>query len=40
MFGTGVVLAMLLLRVVIPVVLLLWVGETIRRRDLAGLRRA
>ncbi len=40
MFGTGVVLAMLVLRVIIPVGLLLWVGETVRRRDLAALRRA
>ncbi len=40
MFGAGVVFVMLLLRVVIPVALLLWVGEAIRRREVAGLRRA
>ncbi len=40
MYGTGVMLVMLLLRVVVPVGLLLWIGETARRRNVAGFRRA
>ncbi len=39
MYGTEVVLALLLLRLVIPLSLLLWLGEGIRRRQLDDLRR-
>jgi hypothetical protein len=39
MYGSLVVLTMLLLRVVIPVGLVLWAGEAVRRRDLAEMRR-
>lgn len=40
MYGTEVMLVMLLLRLVVPVGLLLWVGETIRRRQLVDFNRA
>ncbi len=36
MYGIGVMLVMLVLRVVIPVGLLLWIGEKIRQRQLPG----
>ena len=39
MFGTEVMLVMFLLRVAIPVGLLLWIGETIQRRNLAKFHR-
>ncbi len=39
MYGSVVVITMLLLRVVIPVGLMLWVGEAARRRDLAEIHR-
>ncbi len=39
MFGAEVVVTMLVLRVIIPVGLLLWVGETVRRRNVAEFRR-
>ncbi len=39
MYGTLVVVTMLVLRVVIPVSLVLWAGETARRHELAEVRR-
>ncbi len=39
MFGTTVIVVMLLLRLVIPVGLLLWVGESVRRRYPAAFDR-
>lgn len=39
MYGPEVILIMLVLRVVIPVGLLLWVGEIARRRNLANFQR-
>lgn len=39
MYGSLVVITMLLLRVIIPVGLVLWAGEAARRRDLAHFRR-
>ncbi len=40
MNGPEVMLVMLLLRLVVPFSLLLWIGETARRRDLPGMHRA
>ncbi len=40
MYGSEVMLVMLLLRVVVPVGLLLWIGESARRRNTASFRRA
>lgn len=39
MYGTLVVATLLVLRVIIPVGLMLWAGEAVRRRDLAALRK-
>jgi hypothetical protein len=39
MYGTLVVFTILVLRVVIPVVLLLWLGEVARRRSLSNFGR-
>ena len=39
MYGAEVILVMLVLRLVIPVGLLLWVGEIARRRNPANFER-
>lgn len=39
MYGTAVMVIMLLLRVVIPVSLLLWIGEVVQRRHPASFNR-
>ncbi len=40
MNATGILVTMLLLRLIIPLGLLLWIGEIARRRQLASLHRA
>lgn len=40
MYATEVFVTMLLLRLIIPLGLLLWIGEIARRRQLASLHRA
>ncbi len=40
MYGSEVMLVMLLLRLVLPVSLLLWIGESTRRRRVDSLRHA
>jgi hypothetical protein len=39
MYGIAVILVMLVLRVVIPIGLLLWIGEIARRHDLNNFQR-
>lgn len=39
MYGTLVVVTMLVLRVIVPIGLVLWAGEAIHRRDVASFRR-
>ncbi len=40
MYGPEVMLIMLVLRLVVPVGLLLWIGEGARRHQVASLRRS